>query len=82
MRFGQHPNTYRTNPVPQVKMLQLSGILDLLDERNREAISSKLAYTDFLAMFVNDDVARRESKKFDTRLRSAQFRTTGGRQLP
>ena len=50
--------------------------LDSLDERNRQAISAKLAYTDFLAMLIGDEVARRESKKFDMRLRRAQFRTT------
>ena len=61
---------------PKLKLLRLSGILDSLDERNRQAISAKLAYTDFLAMLIGDEVARRESKKFDMRLRRAQFRTT------
>jgi len=56
--------------------LRLSGILDSLDTRNRQAIDGKLAYTDFLAMLVGDEVARRESKKFSLRLRRAQFRTT------
>ena len=61
---------------PKLKLLRLSGILDSLDERNRQAISAKLAYTDFLAMLIGDEVARRESKKFDMRLRRAQLRTT------
>jgi DNA replication protein DnaC len=68
------------NPIPelapQLKQLRLSGILDSLEVRNRQAIEGKLAYTDFLAMLVGDEIARRESKKFDTRLRRAQFRTT------
>ena len=75
-----NPNNHPTNPIPelapQLKLLRLSGILDSLDERNRQAISGKLAYTDFLAMLIGDEVARRESKKFDMRLRRAQFRTT------
>ena len=69
-----------TNPIPelapQLKQLRLSGILDSLEARNREAIHGKLAYTDFLALLISDEVARREQKKFTSRLRRAQFRTT------
>jgi DNA replication protein DnaC len=61
---------------PQLKQLRLSGILDSLEARNRQAIDSQLAYTDFLALLVSDEVARREQKKFSLRLRRAQFRTT------
>ncbi|MFM7531725.1 MAG: ATP-binding protein, partial [Rubrivivax sp.] len=61
---------------PQLKQLRLSGILDSLEARNREAIQGKLAYTDFLALLVSDEVARREQKKFTSRLRRAQLRTT------
>ena len=62
--------------VPYLKRLRLSGILDSLDARNRQAIDSKLAYTEFLALLVEDEVARREQKKFQLRLRRAAFRTT------
>ena len=66
------------NPIPelapQLKQLRLSGILDSLDARNRQAIESKLAYTEFLAMLIGDEIARRDQKKFSTRLRRAQFR--------
>lgn len=55
------------NPVPELspylKQLRLSGILDSLDARNRQAIDSKLAYTEFLALLIQDEVARREQKK-------------------
>jgi DNA replication protein DnaC len=68
------------NPIPelapQLKQLRLSGILDSLEARNRQALEGKLAYTEFLAMLVGDEIARRESKKFSMRLRRAQFRTT------
>lgn len=68
------------NPIPelspQLKQLRLSGILDSLEARNRQAIESKLAYTEFLALLIGDEVARREQKKFSSRLRRAQFRTT------
>ena len=56
------------NPVPELapnlKQLRLSGILDSLEARNREAIDAKLAYTEFLSLLIHDEVARREQKKF------------------
>lgn len=60
---------------PQLKQLRLSGILDSLETRNRQAIEDKLAYTEFLALLVQDELARREQKKFALRLRRANFRT-------
>ncbi len=68
------------NPVPELsphlKQLRLSGILDSLEARNRQAVDAKLAYTEFLALLIQDEVARREQKKFALRLRRAAFRTT------
>ena len=68
------------NPVPELsphlKQLRLSGILDSLETRNRQAIDAKLAYTEFLALLIGDEVARREQKKFALRLRRAAFRST------
>jgi DNA replication protein DnaC len=64
------------NPMPQLepmlKQLRLSGILDSLEARNRQAIESKLAYTDFLAVLIQDEVARRDQRQFAQRLRKAQ----------
>ena len=44
------------NPMPELspmlKQLRLSGILDSLEARNREAIENKLAYPEFLALLV------------------------------
>jgi len=66
------------NPMPELspmlKQLRLSGILDSLEARNREAIEHKLAYPEFLALLVGDEIARREQKKLQTRLRRANFR--------
>jgi hypothetical protein len=43
-------------PIPELvvhlKQLRLSGILDSLEARNRQAIKSKLAYTEFLAILM------------------------------
>jgi len=67
------------NPMPQLtpllKQLKLSGILDSLEARNRQAIEEKLPYTDFLAMLVQDEVARREQRKLTVRLRRAGFQS-------
>ncbi len=64
------------NPMPQLepmlKQLRLSGILDSLAARNQQAIESKLAYTDFLALLIQDEVARRDQRQFGQRLRKAQ----------
>ena len=66
------------NPIPELipllKQLRLSGILDSLPTRNRQAIDGQLAYTDFLALLIEDEVARREQKKLSDRLRRAAFR--------
>ncbi len=59
------------NPMPELapmlKQLRLSGILDSLDSRNKQAIDKKMAYTEFLAMLIADEVARRDQKAADSR---------------
>ena len=66
------------NPMPEIapllKQLRLSGILESLPTRNQEAIENKMAYAEFLALLVQDEVARREHKKFNLRVRRAGFR--------
>lgn len=66
------------NPAPQLatslKQLRLSGILDSLERRNRQAIQDGLSFTDFLGLLVQDEVARRDQKKFSGRFRRANFR--------
>ena len=59
---------------PILKQLRLSGILDSLDTRNREAVEKKLTYPEFLALIIQDEAGRREQKKYGTRLRRAGFR--------
>lgn len=60
---------------PMLKQLRLSGILDSLESRNRQAIDAKMAYTDFLSLLISDEVTRREQRKFDFRMRKAAFRS-------
>lgn len=63
------------HPMPQLlpllKQLRLSGVLDSLEVRNRQAVESKLSYTDFLALLIEDEVARREQNSFAQRQRRA-----------
>lgn len=67
------------NPMPQLepmlKQLRLSGIMDSMEPRNRQAIEEKLAYTDFLALIIQDEVARREQRKLTMRMRRAGFQS-------
>ena len=60
--------------VPVLKQLRLSGLLDSLDVRNREAIANKLTYPEFLALVIQDEAARRDQKKYGMRLRRSGFR--------
>jgi DNA replication protein DnaC len=67
------------NPMPELspmlKQLRLSGILDSLEVRNHQAIEDKLAYTEFLALLLQDETARRTNKKLSQRLRKAGFQS-------
>lgn len=60
--------------VPVLKQLRLSGLLDSLEVRNREAIANKLTYPEFLALVIEDEAARRDQKKYGMRLRRSGFR--------
>ena len=50
------------NPMPELtpmlKQLRLSGILDSIESRNKQAIEKKMTYMDFLATIVTDEIAR------------------------
>lgn len=53
-----HESDPRTLLRPQAT--RLSGVLDTLEVHNREAIERQLAHTDFLALLVHDELARRD----------------------
>lgn len=66
------------NPMPELtpmlKQLRLSGIMDSIESRNRQAIEKKMSYMDFLATIITDEIARRNQRKLATALRRANFR--------
>jgi len=59
--------------VPTLKKLRLSGFLATLDLRVREAVEQDLSHGEFLDRLLADEVARRDGKQLDVRLRRAGF---------
>ena len=63
-----------TQLAPQLKHLRLSGLLDSLDLRNRQAVEERLSYVEFLSRLLEDEVERRNHKQLCLRVRRAAFR--------
>ena len=61
---------------PHLKHLRLSGILETLDVRTRQAIEGKWSYIEFLCRLLEDEVERRAQKQLRLRLRRAALNTT------
>lgn len=59
--------------VPVLKKLRLSGVLQSLDVRVRQAAEGELSHTEFLLRILTDEVVRRDGKQVDLRLRRASF---------
>ena len=59
--------------VPVLKKLRLSGVLQSLDIRLRQAIDGELSHTEFLLRLLADEVERREGKQLQLRLSRASF---------
>lgn len=59
--------------VPLLKKLRLSGILQTLELRTRQAADDNLAHAEFLYRVLCDEVERRDGKQLDQRLRRASF---------
>lgn len=53
----------------QLRQLRLSGVLETLEARNRQAIDDKWSYQEFLARILEDEVERRGQKQLQLRLR-------------
>ncbi len=59
--------------IPVLKKLRLSGVLQTLDLRTKEAVDDHLGHAEFLFRVCTDEVERRESKQLDLRMRRARF---------
>jgi len=62
--------------IPVLKKLRLSGVLNTLDLRTREAVDQDLSHTEFLFRLCTDEIERRDAKQLEMRLRRASFETT------
>jgi DNA replication protein DnaC len=66
-----------THPMPEIntllKQLRLPHVADNLIQRNREAIEGKLAYPEFLALLLQDEILGRENKKLQRRSKRANL---------
>lgn len=61
---------------PQLKKLRLSGMLEILEARNRQAIEGQWSYIEFLSRLLEDEIERRAQKQLALRLRRATVNTT------
>ena len=59
--------------IPILKKLRLSGVLQTLDLRMKEAVDSSLSHSEFLFRLCSDEVQRRDTKQLDLRMRRASF---------
>lgn len=64
-----------THPMPEIntllKQIRLPHIMDNLQQRNRESIEKKLAYPEFLALLLQDEILGRDNRKLRARLKRA-----------
>jgi DNA replication protein DnaC len=59
--------------VPMLKKLRLSGVLQSLELRTRQAVDDNLSHSEFLLRLLSDEVERRDGKQLEQRLRRACF---------
>jgi DNA replication protein DnaC len=69
----QTPTQSPYSLTPQLKHLRLSGILETLEVRHRQAIDEQWSYVEFLERLLQDEVERRGQKQLNLRLRRAAF---------
>jgi DNA replication protein DnaC len=62
--------------IPQLKQLRLSGILDTLEARHRQALDAKWSYIEFLERLLEDEVERRAQKQLALRVRRGGVAST------
>lgn len=59
----------------QLRQLRMSGVLETLENRNRQAIDSQWSYIEFLTRLLEDEIERRSQKQLNLRLRRATLNT-------
>jgi DNA replication protein DnaC len=61
---------------PMLRTLRLSGVLETLEVRNRQAVEQQTSFVEFLTTLLHDEVERRAQSKLRLRLRRAAFDPT------
>jgi len=59
--------------VPVLKKLRMSGVLNTIELRTKEATDDDLSHAEFLYRLLHDEVERRETKQLSMRMRRASF---------
>jgi DNA replication protein DnaC len=59
----------------QLRSLKLSSMVDGLEIRNKHALENQISYLEFLELLVEDEVARRQSNGYQTRLKDSKLQT-------
>ncbi|MGH7441470.1 MAG: IS21-like element helper ATPase IstB [bacterium] len=57
----------------KLKSLRLSGILETLEVRNKQAVEERCSYVEFLEKLLEDEMERRGQKQLDLRLRRSRL---------
>jgi len=65
------PTTHHPEIAQQLRQLRLSGVLDSLDVRIRQAIEEKLSHIEFLQILLGDELARRDQNRMAVMLKRA-----------
>lgn len=61
---------------PYLTKLRLSGILQTLETRSRQAVDGQWSYTEFLSRLLEDEVERRAQKQLTLRVRRSTANST------
>ena len=59
--------------IPILKKLRMSGVLQSLEARTRQAVEDDISHSEFLYNLLHDEIERRESKQLSLRLKRASF---------
>jgi DNA replication protein DnaC len=62
-----------THLTPMLRALRISGLLETLEVRNRQAVEGRLSYVEFLVLLLQDEVERRAQSALRLRLRRGTF---------
>lgn len=60
--------------IETLKKLKLSGMLECLEERLREAAANQMSHSEFLALIGHDEVLARQQRNYERRYKRASFK--------